>query len=588
MADLFRADGLDEEQVDYIENEFFAGFKRYNNYKTLPEQLNQYNALEDSLKNAVSANLCRDLLREEQNHEGFTLKHFIDDVQKVYCADNRPWVIGYSGGKDSSAVVTLIYLALLALDEEKRTKKIYVVASDTLVETPLVIDHVNKSLESMGNQARRDNLPITTHKVLPKPDKTFWSCLLGKGYPAPTQSFRWCTERMKIDPVSDFIKDKVSKYDEVIVVLGSRSQESASRAQVIAKHKIENTRLARHTTLANAFIYTPIDTWSMDDVWKILRACSLEVTISPMGIGKKWSDKYDLEWENPWGSKNMTLWNLYKDSSDQGECPMVIDDSTPSCGNSRFGCWTCTVVNKDRAMESLIKNGEEWMRPLLDFRDMLSQTSIPENKSTYRNFKRRTGKVSYQRAKSDEELTIDRAHIPGPYMMKFRKQWLEHLLTQEKQFNEDGYKVTLITQPELHAIRQEWLNDPNEPDWADSLPKIYRKVYAKDLDWVINDNNNFGEIEAQILHELGEEHDVSAEMIQKLLDLEISLEGLSRRTGVFDKIGSLLKQDWGSLEQIKEKHNKLQSKSAFDIHKDQINKYEAELAKLEQQSKVEI
>ncbi|WP_413698558.1 phosphoadenosine phosphosulfate reductase family protein [Psychromonas sp. KJ10-10] len=306
------------------------------------------------------------------------------------------------------------------------------VASDTLVETPLVIDHVNKSLASIGNQAKRDNLPITTHKVLPKPDKTFWACLLGKGYPAPTQSFRWCTERMKIDPVSDFIKDKVAKHDEVIVILGSRSQESASRAQVIAKHKIENTRLARHTTLANAFIYTPIDTWSMDDVWKILRACSLEVTISPMGIGKKWLNKYELEWENPWGSKNMTLWNLYKDSSDQGECPMVIDDSTPSCGNSRFGCWTCTVVSKDRAMESLIKNGEEWMLPLLEFREKLAITTIPEEKATYRNFKRRTGKVSYQRAKSDEELTKDRAHVPGPYMMRFRKEWLQELLNQEK------------------------------------------------------------------------------------------------------------------------------------------------------------
>ena len=588
MVDLFKTDDLDEEQIDYIENEFFAGFKRYSNHKTLPEQLSQYNMLGDELKNALSTNLCQELLREEQNHEGFKLKHFIEDVQTVYCADNRHWVIGYSGGKDSSAVVTLIYLALLALDKKKLTKNIYVVASDTLVETPLVIDHVNKSLESIGNQARRDNLPITTHKVLPKPDKTFWSCLLGKGYPAPTQSFRWCTERMKIDPISNFITDKVAKYDEVIVVLGSRSQESASRAQVIAKHKIENTRLARHTTLANAFIYTPIDTWTMDDVWKILRACSLDVTISPRGIGKKWINGYGLEWENPWGSKNMTLWNLYKDSSDQGECPMVIDDSTPSCGNSRFGCWTCTVVNKDRAMESLIQNGEEWMRPLLDFRNMLSETGIPENKSKYRNFKRRTGKVSYQRAKSNEDLTIYRAPIPGPYMMKFRKKWLKELLQQEKKFNEDGYKVTLITKLELHAIRQEWLNDPNEPDWADELPKFYSEIYGKNLNWVVNDNNNFGDIEAQILHELGEYHDISAEMIQKLLDLEISLEGLSRRTGVFDKIGSLLQQDWGTLEEIKEKHNNLQSKSEFDIHKDQISQYEAEIGKLEQQSKVEI
>ena len=588
MAKFFTADALDEEQIDYIENEFFAGFKRYSNHDSLPEKLEHYASLDEELRNVSSTTLCRELLREQKNTEGFTLKHFIDDIQTVYCADNRPWVIGYSGGKDSSAVVTLVYLALQALNEDKRTKHVYIVASDTLVETPLVVDHVNKSLESIGNNARRDGLPISTHKVLPKPNETFWSCLLGKGYPAPTKSFRWCTERMKIDPVSDFITDKVAKHDEVIVVLGSRSQESASRAQVIAKHKIENTRLARHTTLANAFIYTPIDTWSMDDVWKILRACSLEVTISPMGIGKKWSNDYGLEWENPWGGKNLTLWNLYKDSSDQGECPMVIDDSTPSCGNSRFGCWTCTVVTKDRAMESLIQNGEEWMRPLLDFRNMLADTNVPENKPLYRNFKRRTGKVSYQRVKDGQELTADREHVPGPYILKFRKQWVKQLLVQEKAFNESGYQVTLITKPELHAIRQEWLNDPNEPDWADSLPDIYRDVYGTNLDWVINDNNSFGEIEAQILQQLGSDYDVSPEMIQKLLDLEISLEGLSRRTGVFDKIGSLLKRDWGSLEDIKEKHAQLQSKADLDVHKDQIKKYEDEISQLDRISKVEL
>ncbi|CAE6905950.1 PFAM Phosphoadenosine phosphosulfate reductase [Vibrio sp. B1FLJ16] len=588
MAELYQADCLQEEQIKYIENEFFAGFKRYSNHQSLPAKLDHYANLDEELRNVSSTNLCRELQREHEKHEGFVLKHFIDDIQAVYCADNRPWVIGYSGGKDSSAVVTLVYLALQALNESKRTKQVYVVASDTLVETPLVVDHVNKSLESIGNQARRDGLPITTHKVLPKPHQTFWSCLLGKGYPAPTKSFRWCTERMKIDPVSDFITDKVAKFDEVIVVLGSRSQESASRAQVIAKHKIENSRLARHTTLANAFIYTPIDTWSMDDVWKILRACKLEVTISPMGIGKKWSNDYDLEWENPWGGKNLTLWNLYKDSSDQGECPMVIDDSTPSCGNSRFGCWTCTVVTKDRAMESLIQNGEEWMRPLLDFRNMLAETNIPENKPLYRNFKRRTGRVSYQRAKEGQELAAERNHVPGPYMLKFRKKWLKELLEQEKAFNETGYQVTLVTEPELHAIRQEWLNDPNEPDWADSLPQIYREIYGKDLDWIINDNNSFGEVEAQILQQLGDEYNVSPEMIQKLLDLEVSLEGLSRRTGVFDKIGSLLKQDWGSLEEIKEKHAELQSKADFDIHKDQIKRYEDEIAKLDLLAKVEL
>lgn len=526
-------------------------------------------------------------IADYEPHLSQKLLDIIHRVQSAYALDNRPWVIGYSGGKDSSAVATLVYMSVLALEKEKRTKNIFLVASDTLVETPKVVDHIDDSLAAIHRQAKLDELPITTHKVLPEANQSFWACLLGKGYPAPTKSFRWCTERMKINPVSDFIKSKISQHDEVIVTLGSRSEESASRAQVIAKHKIENSRFARHTTLANAYIYTPIDTWSMDDVWKILRACSLEVTTSPLGIGKKWSDKYDLEWQNPWAAKNLTLWNLYKDASDQGECPMVIDDSTPSCGNSRFGCWTCTVVTRDRAMESLIQNGEAWMEPLLIGRNILAKTNIITNKDRYRNFKRRIGRVNFQRAKEGEDISVERAHVPGPYWLKYRKRWLRKLLVQEKQFNEAGHKVELITKPELHAIRQEWLNDPNEPDWDDSLPAIYRSVYGKDLSWVYNDNSTFDKQGAHILNDLGQEYNVVPQMVMKLLDLEISMEGLSRRSGVQNKVATILKQDWGTLEDIKEKLQGQQTRAGYDVFQEEISSLNDKLSTVEQLLKKE-
>jgi DNA sulfur modification protein DndC len=524
---------------------------------------------------------------EYEPHLSQKLLDIVHRVQSAYILDNRPWVIGYSGGKDSSAVATLIYLSVLALEKEKRTKNIYLVASDTLVETPKVVDHIDNSLAAIHKQAKLDELPISTHKVMPEANQSFWACLLGKGYPAPTQSFRWCTERMKINPVSDFIKSKISQHDEVIVTLGSRSEESASRAQVIAKHKIENSRFARHTTLANAYIYTPIDTWSMDDVWKILRACSLEVTASPLGIGKKWTDKYDLEWQNPWAAKNLTLWNLYKDASDQGECPMVIDDSTPSCGNSRFGCWTCTVVTRDRAMESLIQNGEAWMEPLLIGRNILAKTNIITNKDRYRNYKRRIGRVNFQRAKEGDDISVERAHVPGPYWLKYRKRWLRKLLVQEKQFNEAGHKVELVTKPELHAIRQEWLNDPNEPDWDDSLPAIYRSVYGKDLNWVYNDNSTFDKQGAHILTDLGQEYNVVPQMVMKLLDLEISMEGLSRRSGVQNKVATILKQDWGTLDEIKEKLQGQQTKAGYDVFQEEISSLNDKLSTVEQLLKKE-
>ncbi|MER0046993.1 DNA phosphorothioation system sulfurtransferase DndC [Pectobacterium odoriferum] len=484
---------------------------------------------------------------------GRPLYEFVSEIQRIYLADKRPWVIGYSGGKDSSAVATLIYLALLGLAPAQREKHVFVVCSDTLVETPVVVDLISRTMRLIEKGAKRDGLPITVQQVTPKTHETFWVNLLGKGYPAPTRQFRWCTERMKINPVSDFIRDKVSQFDEVIVVLGSRSGESSSRAQVIAKHKIDGTRLARHTTLANAFIYTPIDTWSVDDVWKLLRGA---FHYSPEDVE---------EWETPWGGNNRPLWTLYMDSSGQGECPMVIDDSTPSCGNSRFGCWTCTVVTKDRAMESLVQNGEQWMTPLLDFRNMLSNTTDPAQKDQYRNYKRRTGKVSYQYAKEGEDISADRKHVPGPYWLRYRKEWLEKLLNLEKSLIAEGHDIRLITEDELHAIRREWLQDPNEPDWKDSLPEIYKRVYGHDLTWQVNERARFAGADAGLLYDLAKNHDVVPEMVMKLIELELSFEGMGRRKNVQQKIESVLQQDWGSFEEIKEKHAKYQKKSQFDV-----------------------
>lgn len=502
---------------------------------------------------------------------GRPLAEFIAEVQRIYCSDSRPWIIGYSGGKDSTAVVTIVYLALLGLPPELRSKRVFIVTSDTLVETPVVVDLIKTSMKLIEQSAKRDGLPITQHTVMPKISETFWVNLLGKGYPAPSRSFRWCTERMKIDPVSEFIKEKISQFDEVIILLGARSDESSSRAQVIAKHRIDGSRLARHTSLPNAFIYTPIDTWNTEEVWGLLRGAF------------KYAQNDIEEWETPWGGNNRPLWTLYMHSSSQGECPLVIDESTPSCGNSRFGCWTCTVVTKDKAMENLIQNGEDWMMPLLSFRDVLAETTEPDKKDIYRNFKRRNGRVTYQYAKDGDDISAERKHIPGPYWMKYRKSWLSELLSLEKKLNDEGHSISLITEQELHAIRQHWLRDPNEPDWADELPDIYFNVYSKTLDWVIDDQSQFGKFDAELLAEVSKENRASAEMVMKLIELEVSMEGLSRRNGIFEKLESILSKDWGTLAEIQSSQALLQKRHEKDIHKSEINKIEQELQVLSAQ-----
>ncbi|MCX2982877.1 DNA phosphorothioation system sulfurtransferase DndC [Halieaceae bacterium IMCC14734] len=472
------------------------------------------------------------------------LPALITEIQTLYLEDEKPWVIGFSGGKDSTTILSLIYVALTKLKKAQRHKHIYVISSDTLVETPMVVNMVTTTIEQINAQAKKQGLPLSAHIVLPKMDQTFWANLLGKGYPAPTQSFRWCTERMKIDPVSEFILDKVARFGEVVVVLGARKQEGGNRKGNIegkevrdkdgklkkAAREIKGSRFNRHSTLTGALTYTPVEDWTHDDVWMYLLGAPA-----------------------PWGGDHFELFHLYKDSTEDGECPLVTDTSTPSCGNSRFGCWTCTVVTKDRAIEGLIEsgNGNEWLIELKKFRNKLYKSTLPENKSEYRNYKRRTGKVQYARKAINDDSDSLIKTIPGPYWMKQRKEWLKELLSIEKKLNDQGIAISLIQAEELYAIRREWMFDPNEPDWADTLPQIYREVYGTDLDWADQDSGAFTQTDADLLKELENQHEVPFELAMKLIELELSMDGLSRRKGLYQKMGTLLNRDWGSLEDIK-------------------------------------
>ena len=325
-----------------------------------------------------------------------SLKDIHREIKEVYLSDHRPWVIGYSGGKDSTTSLQLIFYALSELPLEKRTKTVHVISTDTLVETPLMVDLIDNTLKRIATKATEANLPIVTHRLKPLITDSFWVNLIGKGYPAPSQRFRWCTERLKIEPANRFITEQLSKYGEVVLVLGVRRQESATRAQVINLYEIPNSVLSRHSTFSSAFVYAPIKEWSINDVWSYL-----------------------LQVPSPWGNENRDLVALYKTA--QGECPLVVDDTTPTCGNSRFGCWVCTLVSEDKSLKALIDSGETWLHPLLEIHDFLVKTQNPENKHLYREYKRKDGKVWF---KSDGSGSISR----GPYTLEVRKQILSMIL----------------------------------------------------------------------------------------------------------------------------------------------------------------
>ncbi len=153
------------------------------------------------------------------------------EIQELYCQDNSPLVVGWSGGKDSTTVLQLVWNAIELLPIEKRTKTIYVITNDTLVENPIVAAWVRNSLNKLQEAATKKQMPIKTKLTFPSVEDTFWSCLIGKGYPAPRKRFRWCTERMKIKPTDFFIRDIIRDEGEAILVLGTRKAESITRAR---------------------------------------------------------------------------------------------------------------------------------------------------------------------------------------------------------------------------------------------------------------------------------------------------------------------------------------------------------------------
>lgn len=446
-----------------------------------------------------------------------TMEDIYKEVRELYRSNPQPWVIGYSGGKDSTAVLQLVWKALEGLTTEERQKPVFVIASDTKVETPMIVGHLDDTLRLINETAQETGMPFSAQKVMPTLNGSFWVNLIGRGYPAPTSHFRWCTERMKIDPANRFIEEKVAQHSEVIMVLGTRKSESSTRAQLMNTYQVKDHLLRRHTTLRGAYVYAPVADFSTDDVWTYL-----------------------LQVPSPWGSNNRDLAALYRNASG-GECPLVVDTSTPSCGGSRFGCWTCTVTTRDSSMEALIDNGEDWMEPLLDFRDWLATTTQPEKKRDFRDFVGRDGRVIY---KKDGNLAA------RTYKLEVSKEMLERVLRAQKEVRRDGPNPgeELISEEELHEIRRIWRTE--RQDWDDSVPQIFREVNDYDLDWPTDDDGHFDSEDKELLASICKEYDVPFELIARMLEKEREASGMARRSGIQKALSTVLAREWRSEEEL--------------------------------------
>jgi len=444
-----------------------------------------------------------------------TIEQLLEEIKEIYLADSIPWVVGYSGGKDSTATLQLVWLALLALEPEKRSKPVHVISTDTLVENPVVAAWVTQSLETMRQSAQQQNLPIQPHRLTPEVSDTFWVNLVGKGYPAPRPKFRWCTERLKIRPSNAFITKVVREDGEAILVLGKRKAESAARASVMGKLEQERRRerLSPNASLPNSLVFSPIEEWSNDDVWMFL-----------------------MQMQNPWGYNNKDLLTMYQGASPDGECPLVVDSTTPSCGDSRFGCWVCTLVEKDKSMAAMIQNDDEkeWMLPLLELRNELDVT----DDRSLRDFRRMNGLV---------QIMKDGRHIPGPYTQASRERWLRRILEVQQWIRQNGPShvrdLELISLAELHEIRRIWVVEKHEIE--DNLPSIYEEVMGQQFPGErIDESQALGAAEIGLLRELCGDDQLHFELMRELLDVEHQYRTMSRRAGLYDAIEQSIRRSF--------------------------------------------
>jgi len=398
---------------------------------------------------------------------------------------DRPWIIGFSGGKDSTVLLTVVWMALLKLKETipnyQFKRNVYVVCNDTLVENPIITSYVDDVLKTIERAAVDSGLPIFVKKTTPKLEETFWINVIGKGYPVPNNSFRWCTDKLKIRPTSSFLHEQIDEKGDAIVLLGTRYKESASRERSMRKHEVKNQRLSPHNVSANTMTYAPIKELFLEEVWYLINA-----------------------FPSPWGFDNSILFKIYSDASaDDYECPTVVTTKEhKSCGQSRFGCWTCTVVKKDKSMTSLINNGKTWLYPLLNFRnDLQNERNISEN----RLGKRRNG----QNAVNEEGMN------QGSYSPEYRYSVLKRLLEAQKEVQKEKPNLNLITHQELIAIQVLWNRDLI---FNKNISELYREVYGRNA--VAGNFRSIGVLEKRIVSEECDNDIKMVGLIENLLSVQ--------------------------------------------------------------------
>ena len=230
-----------------------------------------------------------------------TVQAVCAEIGELYKSDGTPWVVGYSGGKDSSATLQLVWLAIRELPAAERTKPVHVISTDTLGRAAAGRG-LGRYVAGEDERRRRASrgCRFMPHKLTPEVEDSFWVNLIGKGYPAPERSSAGAPSGSRSSRRTSSSATSCRQNGEAILVLGTRKAESQRRAITMEKHEAKRVRerLTPNASLPNSLVYTPIEDWNNDDVWLYL-----------------------MQVKNPWGHDNKSLLGMYQGATGGGRVP---------------------------------------------------------------------------------------------------------------------------------------------------------------------------------------------------------------------------------------------------------------------------
>jgi len=346
------------------------------------------------------------------------LENSIDIIRSEILDHPSSWILGYSGGKDSTALLILAIRAIESLKKIPSSFKLIVTYCDTGVDIPTVRLLTKKHIQKFQAYCSHKKIPVEFKISRPRLEDRFFVKVIGRGYVPPTNKFRWCTDRLRIMPVERLIQQHYKKASRIL--LGIRSGESMERDKIIHKHRRSAYTLIQGSTKRT--IFAPILNLNVTDVWNVI-----------------------VDSDEILGGVQLSLLAQYRNAS--GECPLVRDPRSSPCSQGRFGCWTCTVIRKDKSVTNLIESGQINLKPLLEFRNWLSEI---RDQSQYRESYRRNGTKG-----------------PGPFKVEARKEILRQLRRAEKK---SGYRLILAS--EIRQIGLLWKQDLGAPKKRGPSPPL--------------------------------------------------------------------------------------------------------------------